>query len=93
VGSARDLEREFQTIMSHFQGKETEDNWALREKDFHKIRSIIRGEAISHYKDTFVTCITKLLDAITESVHYHCFCLLLSFEIYNLLTIVYPYVK
>lgn len=66
--SARDLEREFQTIIAHFQGKETEDNWQLREKDFHKIRSLLRGEAVSHYRDTFVACITKLLDAITDSV-------------------------
>lgn len=71
MGSARDLEREFQLIGAHFQGKETEDNWQLREKDFHKIRALLRGEAVSHYKDTFVACITKLLDAITDSVLYY----------------------
>ncbi|KAF8845660.1 hypothetical protein BDN67DRAFT_993328 [Paxillus ammoniavirescens] len=57
IASARDLENEFAAIAKAFEGKETEHNWAARERGVQRVRGMIRGDIHSRYPDVFVQCL------------------------------------
>jgi CLIP-associating protein 1/2 len=55
VASSRDLENEFQKMATYFQDKETEHNWADREKSIIRLRSMLRGGVHDRYPDVFLS--------------------------------------
>jgi hypothetical protein len=40
VASARDLEHEFERMLGPFEGRESEQNWQLRDQNISKIRGM-----------------------------------------------------
>ncbi|KAG9294555.1 hypothetical protein G9A89_008666 [Geosiphon pyriformis] len=69
IESARELEREFQNMLGPFQGRETEQNWGLREKYVTRLRSLIRGGAFSNHSEQFMIGLKVMMDGILSSVN------------------------
>ncbi|CAB4489499.1 hypothetical protein RhiirA1_516185 [Rhizophagus irregularis] len=67
VESARELEKEFQNLLPTFSGKESEQNWLIREKGINRLRSLTRGEA-SQYPDIFINGLKLIMDGILSSL-------------------------
>ncbi|KIL00373.1 hypothetical protein PAXRUDRAFT_252915 [Paxillus rubicundulus Ve08.2h10] len=57
IASTRDLENEFAAIVKVFEGKETEHNWAVRERGVQRVRGMIKGDIHTRYPDVFVQCL------------------------------------
>ncbi|EJD01068.1 uncharacterized protein FOMMEDRAFT_29840 [Fomitiporia mediterranea MF3/22] len=57
VASVKDLEDEFTGMLKHFEGKETEHNWAGRERSIQRVRGMLKGEVHIRYFDTFLGCL------------------------------------
>ncbi len=55
VGSAKELEEVFSAMIPHFEGKESEANWNLREKDILKLRRLAEGNALHHHPSVYLT--------------------------------------
>ncbi|WVQ85520.1 hypothetical protein IAT38_007685 [Cryptococcus sp. DSM 104549] len=54
IASGHDLTNELTAMLPFFEGKETEQNWAPREKSIVRIRGMIKGQAHVKYHDAFV---------------------------------------
>ncbi|KAI0684173.1 clasp N terminal-domain-containing protein [Cytidiella melzeri] len=54
IVSSRDLENEFASMLKHFEGKETEHNWAPREKAILRVRGMLKGDVHERFMDTFL---------------------------------------
>ncbi|THG98554.1 hypothetical protein EW026_g3639 [Hermanssonia centrifuga] len=54
ITSSRDLENEFASMLKHFDGKETEHNWAAREQAIMRVRGMLKGEVHERYPETFL---------------------------------------
>ncbi|WWD18182.1 hypothetical protein CI109_102631 [Kwoniella shandongensis] len=65
IASPHDLANEFASMLPHFQGKETEQNWLPREKSTVRIRGMLRGQAHAKYTDAFVA---GLKNGMTEGI-------------------------
>ncbi|PCH41419.1 hypothetical protein WOLCODRAFT_89263 [Wolfiporia cocos MD-104 SS10] len=57
IASAHDLENEFANMLRHFEGKETEHNWAPREQAIQRVRGMLKGEVHERYADTFMSAL------------------------------------
>ncbi|KAG2152962.1 clasp N terminal-domain-containing protein [Suillus clintonianus] len=57
VASSRDLENEFLTFAKSFEGKETEHNWAARERAIQRVRGMLSGNIHIRYPDVFLQCL------------------------------------
>ncbi|KAF9221886.1 hypothetical protein BS17DRAFT_784123 [Gyrodon lividus] len=57
IASARDLENEFAAMAKAFEGKETEHNWAARERGIQRVRGMLRGDIHTRYPDVFIQCL------------------------------------
>ncbi|CAG8527742.1 4324_t:CDS:10 [Cetraspora pellucida] len=68
VDSAKELEREFQNLLSSFQGRESEQNWLVRERGINRLRSLARGDAFSSFPEPFINGIKLLMDGILRSL-------------------------
>ncbi|KAL7423564.1 suppressor of tub2 mutation [Cryptotrichosporon argae] len=69
VASAKDLESEFATMARHFEGKETELNWAPREKALIRIRGMLRGQAFVQFSEDFMPAFrVKLLEGLAKTL-------------------------
>lgn len=68
MASRHDLEDTFNAMRPHFEDKETEQNWHLREKDVAKLRRITTGNAPKDYRDTYLTGIKSLLEGIIKVI-------------------------
>ena len=66
--SSRDLEDIFRQMQPHFEGKETEFNWTIREKDIITLRRITMGNAPTDFANTYLTSIKTSLDGILKVV-------------------------
>ncbi|KAL8872699.1 MAG: hypothetical protein Q9174_001717 [Haloplaca sp. 1 TL-2023] len=69
MASRHDLEDTFNAMRPHFEDKETEQNWSLREKDTAKLRRITVGNAPDVLKDAYSTGIKSLLEGIIKVVN------------------------
>ncbi|KAL8688844.1 MAG: hypothetical protein Q9218_005346 [Villophora microphyllina] len=69
MASRHDLEDTFNAMRPHFEDKETEQNWQLREKDTAKLRRITLGNAPKELKETYQTGIKSLLEGIIKVVN------------------------
>ncbi|KAH7922895.1 hypothetical protein BV22DRAFT_1197100 [Leucogyrophana mollusca] len=54
IASSRDLENEFAAFVKPFEGKETEHNWAARERAIQRVRGMIKGDIHNRYPDVFL---------------------------------------
>ncbi|KAG9126783.1 suppressor of tub2 mutation [Ceratobasidium sp. 392] len=69
IASARDLEHEMERMLPFFEGKETEHNWADRERSIITIRGLIKGGVHARYPDIFHEGLkTGVLDGITKAL-------------------------
>jgi hypothetical protein len=68
VASSSDLEILMEGLVLAFDGKETEANWAQRQKNIVILREIIRGNAYADHAITFITCLRGLSGGISKAV-------------------------
>jgi CLIP-associating protein 1/2 len=68
IASKGDLEHEFQNMLSAFEGRESEQNWTLRDKHITRLRGLLRGNAYQEYPNSFMNGISSLLGGIVKGV-------------------------
>ncbi|RCI04236.1 suppressor of tub2 mutation [Rhizopus stolonifer] len=68
IHSAKDLEQEFSEIQKHYQDKETEHNWQVRERAITWTRCILRGNAPEVYSEVLVQGLKNMVDGIIKAV-------------------------
>ena len=66
VHSQRELEDMFRDMLPHFEGKEDEHNWTLRDKSVLKIRRLLKGNAPNEYHYAFMAGIKSTMDGILK---------------------------
>lgn len=59
IASSKDLESEFASMEKPFEGKETEHNWAERERAIIRVRGMLKGDVHLRYLDTFLACLKE----------------------------------
>ncbi|RPA86820.1 ARM repeat-containing protein [Ascobolus immersus RN42] len=69
INTNRELEDEFQAMLPCYEGKESEANWAKREKNVIRLRQMLRGNAFRDFQTTFMAGIKMLLDGIIKSTN------------------------
>ncbi|KAG6335300.1 hypothetical protein ID866_3784 [Astraeus odoratus] len=57
IASSKDLENEFAAMTKAFEGKETEHNWAARERAIQRVRGMLKGDIYMRYHDVFFQCL------------------------------------
>jgi hypothetical protein len=70
VASKGDLEYEIQGMLGAFEGRESEQNWNLRDKHMTRLRGLLRGNAYKEYPTTFMNGIGSLQSGIVKGVCY-----------------------
>ncbi|PNS16864.1 Protein stu-1 [Sphaceloma murrayae] len=60
VNSRQELEDMFRDMLPHFEGRESEDNWLLRDKNTMKLRRLTKGNAPSDYHAAYMTGIKQM---------------------------------
>ncbi|TFY80271.1 hypothetical protein EWM64_g3741 [Hericium alpestre] len=68
IASARDLETEFAEMFKPFEGKETEHNWAARERAIIRIRGMLKGDVHVRYAETFLAHLKPIADASIKTL-------------------------
>jgi CLIP-associating protein 1/2 len=68
IASKGDLEYEFQGMLPAFEGRESEQNWNLRDKHITRMRGLLRGNAYKEYPTTFIHGIVTLQSGIIKGV-------------------------
>jgi hypothetical protein len=71
VASKGDLEHEVQNMVSAFEGRESEQNWNLRDKHITRLRGLVRGNAFKEYPNVFMSGIANLQTGIVKGVFHH----------------------
>lgn len=66
--SAKELETEIQEMLSSFEGKETDNNWMIREKHMMRLRALLRGNIYKEYSSVFISGFKMLVDGIIKAV-------------------------
>lgn len=69
VHSHREVEDIFRDMNPHFEGKETEENWLLRDKDILKLRRLTKGNAPSDYHTAYMTGLKHLQDGTLKAAN------------------------
>ena len=67
VYSHRELEDMFRDMGPHFEGRESEENWLLRDRDVTKLRRLTKGNAPSEYHATYMTGIKQLQEGTLKA--------------------------
>ncbi|KAH7887935.1 clasp N terminal-domain-containing protein [Phlebopus sp. FC_14] len=57
IASSRDLENEFAAMAKAFEGKETEHNWAARDRGIQRVRGMLKGDIHIRYPHVFLQCL------------------------------------
>jgi len=70
IASKGDLEYEIQNMLSAFEGRESEQNWNLRDKHITRLRGLLRGNAYKEYPTTFMAGIGSLQGGIVKGVPF-----------------------
>ncbi|KAF3903120.1 hypothetical protein ABW21_db0205064 [Orbilia brochopaga] len=68
VNTAKELESELAGMLAELSGRETEQNWALRERYVTRIRELLRGNAPEDYPAAFSAGIKTLCDGLVNTV-------------------------
>ncbi|KZF23393.1 hypothetical protein L228DRAFT_276250 [Xylona heveae TC161] len=69
VNTQRELDEIFKSMYQHFEGKETEQNWMLRDKSILKLRQLTKGNAPIDFPGAFAAGIKFLMDGILKVVN------------------------
>ncbi|KAK6343469.1 suppressor of tub2 mutation [Orbilia blumenaviensis] len=68
VNTARELENDLNSMLADLSGKETEQNWAARERHVTRIRELLRGNAPADHPAIFSVGIKTLCDGLVNVV-------------------------
>ncbi|KAF2736705.1 protein STU1 [Polyplosphaeria fusca] len=66
IYTQRELDDIFRDMAPHFEGRESEQNWLLRDKSVLKLRRITKGNAPSDFHASFVAGAKSVLDGILK---------------------------
>ncbi|KAF2225051.1 clasp N terminal-domain-containing protein, partial [Elsinoe ampelina] len=69
VNSKQELEDMFRDMMPHFEGRESEENWSLRDKDVTKLRKLLKGNGPSEYYAVYMTGMKQLQEGILKAAN------------------------
>lgn len=69
VSSSREIEDIIRAMVPHFEGRESEENWAKREKNVMLLRRLVRGNAPVAHSNTLITALKSILDGIFKVVN------------------------
>lgn len=69
LNSAKEVDHELHLMAAAFEGRETEQNWSIREKHVNRLRSLLRGNAIHEYQSHFIFLLKGLSDGIMKSAN------------------------
>ena len=69
IDNSRNLDEIFRDMHSHFEGKESEQNWNWREKSVQKLRRITKGNSPQDFTGVYLAGIKNLLDGILKTVN------------------------
>ncbi|KAF4551929.1 STU1-like protein [Elsinoe fawcettii] len=69
VHSKQELEDMFRDMMPHFEGRESEENWSLRDKDVTKLRKLARGNAPSEYHAVYMVGMKQLQEGTLKAAN------------------------
>ncbi|RAH78255.1 hypothetical protein BO86DRAFT_345619 [Aspergillus japonicus CBS 114.51] len=69
VSSSREIEDIIRAMVPHFDGRESEENWAKREKNVMLLRRLVRGNAPVAHSNTLITALKSILDGIFKVVN------------------------
>ncbi|KAK4235938.1 clasp N terminal-domain-containing protein [Achaetomium macrosporum] len=69
VNTSRELDEILRDMQSHFEGKETEQNWMKREESMIRLRRLMAGNAATDFSDQFLAGLRALLDGIIKVVN------------------------
>ncbi|KAK4179222.1 clasp N terminal-domain-containing protein [Triangularia setosa] len=68
VNTKGELDEILRDMHSHFEGRETEQNWMEREKSVIKLRKLIAGNAAQDFTERFLDGLRSLLDGMIKAV-------------------------
>ncbi|KAL7937921.1 clasp N terminal domain-containing protein [Trichoderma chlorosporum] len=68
VNTHRELDDIIKEMATHFEGKESEQNWMKREKGIVTLRRLVAGNGPADFSDTFIAGLKALLDGIIKAV-------------------------
>jgi CLIP-associating protein 1/2 len=66
VQSRSEVDETFRTMLPHFDGKETEQNWTPRDKSILKLRRMTKGNAPSEFHQQFMAGIKSMVEGILK---------------------------
>ncbi|KAI5308802.1 suppressor of tub2 mutation, partial [Ascosphaera atra] len=69
VHSHREFDDLILDMMPHFEGRETEQNWLLRERSVRLLRRLTKGNAPHDFPQYYLPAIKSLLDGILKAVN------------------------
>ncbi|QSS53499.1 HEAT repeat protein [Histoplasma capsulatum var. duboisii H88] len=69
LNSHRELDEIFREMLPYFEGRESEQNWILREKSILKLRRITKGNAPTDFQHNYLVGIKSVLDGILKAVN------------------------
>ncbi|KKZ65297.1 hypothetical protein EMCG_08813 [[Emmonsia] crescens] len=69
LNSHRELDEIFREMLPYFEGRESEQNWILREKSILKLRRITKGNAPTDFQQNYLVGIKSLLDGILKTAN------------------------
>ncbi|KAI9448289.1 clasp N terminal-domain-containing protein [Lactarius indigo] len=68
VASSKDLDAEFTEMLKSFDGKETEHNWAPRDRAVTRVRGMLKGDVHVRYSEAFVSHLKPFIDASLKTL-------------------------
>ena len=68
VNTQRELESLLSGMLPDFEGKESEQNWAPRERNILKMRELVRGNAPNDFQHSWLIGIKSLTDGIIKAM-------------------------
>ncbi|KAI9510431.1 clasp N terminal-domain-containing protein [Russula earlei] len=68
VASSKDLGTEFAEMLKSFEGKETEHNWAPRDRAVTRVRGMLKGDVHVRYAETFISHLKSFIDASLKTL-------------------------
>ncbi|KAI0269241.1 clasp N terminal-domain-containing protein [Gloeopeniophorella convolvens] len=68
IASSRDLENEFAEMLKPFEGKETEHNWAPRDRAITRVRGMLKGDVHIRYGETFMAHLKPFIDTSLKTL-------------------------
>ena len=69
VDSQRELEDMLRDMLPHFEGKESEENWILRDKDITKLRKLTKGNAPSEFHAAYMSGLKQLQEGTLKAAN------------------------